>query len=88
MNSESILVLVLISVLQFSISFPAVAGDCFDDPLKNNKSYDNCDRCYQTLVNALIDTEDNKYYLGRTFFPDDSVKPVQVNVTYTCLSKM
>ena len=82
MHSESILVLVLISVLQFSISFPAVAGDCFDDPLKNNKSYDNCDRCYQTLVNALIDTEDNKYYLARTFFPDDEVKPVQVTVNY------
>ena len=59
-----------------------MAGDCFDDPLKNNKSYDNCDRCYQTLVNALIDTEDNKYHLGRAFFPDGEVKPVQVNVTY------
>ena len=79
---HSVLVLVLISVLQFSISFPAVAGDCYDDPLKNNKSYDNCATCYQTLVNALIDTEDNKYHLGRTFFPDDDVKPVEVTVNY------
>ena len=83
---HSVLVLVLISVLQFSISFPAVAGDCFDDPLKNNKSYDNCDRCYQTLVNALIDTEDNKYNLGKTFFPDDSVKPVEVTIKYLPVS--
>ena len=73
---------IIVLVLQFSISFSAVAGDCYDDPQRNNKSYDNCDRCYQTLVNALIDTDDNKYYLGRTFFPDDSVRPVEVTVKY------
>ena len=86
MYSESILVLVLISVLQFSITFPAVAGDCYDDPQKNNKSHDNCATCYQTLVNALIDTEDNKYHLEKTFFPDDSVRPVQVTVEYLPVS--
>lgn len=76
-------ILVLISVLlQFSISFRAVAGDCYDDPLNNNRSYDNCDSCFETLVNALINTADNKYQLGRTFFPPDDVIPVQVRVTY------
>ena len=80
-----VLVLVLISVLQFSISFPAVAGDCYDDP-PNNGSYDNCNTCYQTLANALINTKDNKYHLGKTFFPDDAVRPVQVTVEYLCTS--
>ena len=80
-----LLVLVLVSVLQFSISFPAVAGDCYDDP-PNNKSCDNCATCYQTLANALVDTEDNKYHLSRTFFPIDKAPPVQVEVTYVSSS--
>ena len=75
-------VLVLISVLQLCIRFPAVAGDCYDDPLDNNRSYDNCGTCYQTLASALINTADNKYYLGKTFFPHNAVMPVQVTVTY------
>ena len=83
---HSVLVLVLISVLQFSISFPAVAGDCFDDPLKNNKTYDNCDRCYQTLVNALIDTKDNKYKLSKAFFPRNATPPVQVEISFNSSS--
>ena len=82
---HSVLVLVLISVLQFSLCFPAVAGDCYDDP-PNNGSYDNCNTCYQTLANALINTKDNKYHLGKTFFPDDAVTPVQVTVEYLCTS--
>lgn len=79
---HSVLVLVLISVLQLCLRFPAVAGDCYDDPLDNNRSYDNCGTCYETLANALINTGDNKYYLGKTFFPHDGVLPVQVTVTY------
>ena len=75
-------VLMLISVLQLCISIPAVAGDCFDDKSSNNKSYDNCKTCYQTLANALVDTEDNKYFLSRAFFPIDAAPPVQVEVTY------
>ena len=82
---HSVLVLVLISVLQFSISFPAVSGDCYDD-LPNNGSYDNCNTCYQTLVNALINTKDNKYHLGQAFFPDDAVTPVQVKIEYLCIN--
>ena len=73
--------LVLSLILQFSISFPAVAGDCYDEP-PNNKSYDNCATCYQTLANALLNTGDNKYQLGRAFFPDDAVAPVEVRVVY------
>lgn len=76
----------IIVLLKLFISFAAVAGDCYDDPQKNNKSYDNCDRCYQTLVNALIDTEDNKYHLGNTFYPDDRVRPVEVTVKYLAIS--
>ena len=81
---HSILVLVLISVLQFSISFPAVAGDCYKDP-PNNGSYDNCDTCYQTLANAIINTKDNKYKLSVTFFPSKAAPPVQVEISFnTC----
>ena len=73
--------LVLLLMLQCCISFPAVAGDCYDEP-SNNKSYDNCATCYQTLANALLNTGDNKYQLGRAFFPDDAVPPVEVRVVY------
>jgi hypothetical protein len=75
-------VLLLTSVLQFCVSFPAVAGDCYDDPSNNNKSYDNCATCYQTLANALLNTEDNKYHLGNAFFPDNAVPPVEVRAVY------
>ena len=70
--------LVLVLILQFCVSFPAVAGDCYDE----SKDYNNCDTCYQTLANALLNTDDNKYQLGRTFFPDSSVPPVVVKVVY------
>ena len=73
--------LVLVLILQFCISFPAVAGDCFDKP-SNNKSYDNCGTCYQTLAHALLETEDNKYQLSKAFFPDDEVEPVEVQALY------
>ena len=59
-----------------------VAGDCYDDP-PNNKSYNNCNTCYQTLANALINTGDNKYQLGRSFFPDNRAAPIEVEVIYT-----
>ena len=75
-----VLSLALVSVLQ--LCFPAVIGDCFDDELENNKSYNNCATCYQTLANALINTGDNKYQLSETFFPIDGAPPVQVEVTY------
>ena len=74
-------VLALSLVLQFFNSFPTIAGDCYDSPL-NNKSYDNCATCYQTLANALINTGDNKYRLGRSFSPDNAVTPVEVRVEY------
>ena len=82
-----LLVLVLISALQLCISFPAVAGDCYDEP-HNNKSYDNCATCYQTLANALVNTGDNKYQLSDMFFPIDAVTPVQVEVTYISISNV
>ena len=80
-----VLVPVLISVLQFSISFPAVAGDCYDDP-PNNGSYDNCNTCYQTLANALIKTSDNKYKLSEIFFPRNAAPPVQVEISFNSSS--
>ena len=72
---------VLMLILQFSISFPAVAGDCYDEP-PNNKSCDNCATCYQTLANALLNSGDNKYQLGRAFFPEDADPPVVVKAVY------
>ena len=75
-------VLVLIVTLQFCITFPAVTGDCYDETLDESNRYDNCDTCYQTLLNALIDTADNKYQLGEMFFPKDDVTPAQVEVIY------
>ena len=75
-------VLSLALVLVLQLCFPAVIGDCYDDELDNNKSYNNCATCYQTLANALINTGDNKYRLSETFFPIASVQPVQVKVGY------
>lgn len=69
-------VILLPVVLGASLSFQLVAGDCF------NGSYDNCATCYQTLANALIDTDDNKYNLSRVFFPLETAPPVVVKVTY------
>ena len=77
--------LVLVVILLFCISFPAVAGDCFDKP-SNNKTYDNCATCYQTFANALVNTEDNKYLLSNAFFPIDATPPVRVEVTYVSSS--
>ena len=74
-------ILVPVLILQFFISFPAVAGDCFDKP-SNNKTYDNCASCYQTLANALLNTDDNKYQLGKAFFPVNAVPPVEVRAVY------
>ena len=77
--------LVLVLILQLSISFPAVAGDCYNE-LSNKKfnySYDNCATCYQTLANALLNTGDNKYRLSKAFFPDDAVQPVVVKAVQT-----
>ena len=68
-------------LLLFFISIPAVSGDCYDEP-PNNKSYDNCATCFQTLANALMDTEDNKYRLSNGFFPDNAATPIQVRVEY------
>lgn len=64
------------------ISFPAVVGDCHDDPAGNNKSYKNCASCHQTFADALINTGDNKYLLSKTFFPTDFAPPAEVQVTY------
>ena len=80
------LTLVLVLMLQFSIIFPPAAGDCYDDP-PNNKSYDNCATCYQTLANALMNTADNKYNLSKAFFPHDAVPPVEVRVVYKSTSQ-
>ena len=83
---HSPLVFVLLSVLQLCItSFPAVAGDCWDEP-PNNMSYDNCATCYQTFANALINTADNKYHLSEAFLTIGAVPPVQVEVTYSRMS--
>ena len=80
-------VTVLCSLVCLCLWFSAVAGDCYDDPQGNNKSYDNCDTCYQTLVNALINTGDNKYQLSRRFFPDDQAAPIEVRVEYSPVSQ-
>jgi hypothetical protein len=78
---------VLCSLVCLCLWFSAVAGDCYDDPQGNNKSYDNCDTCYQTLANALINTGDNKYELSRRFFPDDQAAPIEVRVEYSPVSQ-
>ena len=78
---------VLVLILQFCVSFPAVSGDCYDDPSDNNRSYNNCDTCYQTLANALLNTGDNKYQLSNAFFPDDAVPPVEVRAVYMAETK-
>ena len=83
-----VLAIVLISVVQLCITLPVVTGDCYDDTLNNTRSYDNCDTCYQTLANALINTGDNKYQLSMTFFPTVTPPPVQVEVTYRGSSNM
>lgn len=69
-------VILLLAVLSACVSFQPVVGDCF------NGSYDNCATCYQTLVNAMLNTDDNKYDLSRGFFPPDSTPPVVVRVKY------
>ena len=69
-------VILLRAVLSASLSFQLIAGDCF------NGSYDNCATCYQTLANALIDTDDNKYSLSRGFFPPDTSTPALIKITY------
>ena len=79
------IILLLSVVLQLCISIPAVAGDCYDEP-PNNETYDNCNTCYQTFANALLNTGDNKYKLSRVFFPIDNVPPVQVEITYNSTS--
>ena len=76
----------LVVLVQFTITISGVAGDCYDDP-PNNKSYDNCVTCYQTLANALMNTGDNKYCLGQSFFPDDAATSIQVRVEYVPLSQ-
>lgn len=63
-------------LLSACVSFQPVLGDCF------NGSYDNCATCYQTLANAMLNTDDNKYNLSRGFFPPDAAPPVVVKVTY------
>ena len=78
------LVSVAILGLGVILNLPAVVGDCFDDK-ENDKSYDNCATCFQTLANALINTRDNKYQLLSAFFPTTDVSPVQVTVTYVSL---
>ena len=73
--------LVPVLVLQLLITTPAVVGDCYDDP-PNNKTYENCETCYQTLANALIDTGDNKHQLIKAFFPENQATPLEVRVEY------
>ena len=69
-------------MLNNSISFPVVAGGCYNDDPSNIQNYTNCSDCYETLANGLMNTDDNKYRLGRTFFPYNATKPVQVKVVY------
>ena len=77
MCSQRKITLLLSVVLQLCI--PALAGDCYD----NNENYDNCNTCYQTFVNALVNTGDNKYKLSKLFFPIDDI---QVEITYNSTS--
>ena len=82
---ESVFTYVIILGLGLILNFTLVAGDCYDDA-ENNKSYNNCATCFQTLANALINTGDNKYQLSNAFFPTTDVSPTQVTVTYVSLS--
>ena len=80
MCSQRKITLLLSVVLQLCI--PALAGDCYD----NNENYDNCNTCYQTFVNALVNTGDNKYKLSKLFFPIDDISPIQVEIIYNSTS--
>lgn len=75
----------LLLLIFCALSIPGVIGDCYDDPANNNKTYGNCDTCYQTLANALINTGDNKYQLGKSFFPDKQPQPIEVRVKYVAV---
>lgn len=66
---------------------PFVKGDCWDDEYHNNRTFDNCATCYQTLANALINTADNKYELGKAFFPDNDTIPIEVQIHYIPVSQ-
>ena len=80
------LVLVVIVTLQFCITFSAVAGGCYNDSetLDESSRYDNCDTCYETLANALIDTADNKYQLGEMFSQKMMLR-LRKSKSYICL---
>ena len=82
MCSQRKIILLLSVVLQLCI--PTLAGDCYD----NNENYDNCNTCYQTFVNALVNTGDNKYKLSKLFFPIDDIPPIQVEITYNSIHLM
>ena len=82
---QSVFVSMMLLGLGLVLNLSLVIGDCYDDA-ENNKSYNNCATCFQTLANALINTGDNKYQLSNTFFPTTEVSPEQVTVTYVSLS--
>ena len=82
---QSVFVSMMLLGLGLVLNLSLVIGDCYDDA-ENNKSYNNCATCFQTLANALINTGDNKYQLSNTFFPTADVSPAQVTVTYVFLS--
>ena len=76
-------------VLIFCVA--SVSADCYTDilPSSNNSviiespiKYNNCDTCYRTLVNALLNTDNNKYNISTTMFPLDHVPPIYVEVYY------
>ena len=42
----------------------------------------NCDACYDTLADSLMNMRNNKYNLRRVFYPLERESPVFVTVTY------
>ena len=64
-------------VLIFCVA--SVSADCYND---SAKTYNNCDTCYRTLVNAVLNTDNNKYNISTTMFPLDHVPPIYVEVYY------
>ena len=51
------------------------AGECRDQS-------QSCDKCYNTLADALVNMHNNKYNLRRVFYPLKGSSPVFVTVTY------
>ncbi len=64
-------------VLALTTSVTADVGRTSCEPGENV-----CSKCYDMLVDEIIESDKNRFNLQRAFFPPDSSYPVFVTVTY------